>query len=375
MTPPPAIAQVLWSMGIGGAERALYQLVCGLRAQGLQVDVLLSSTAGLYGDRLRAEGVPIIELGQRSGLDVAVARRARAILARYDVIHFHSADLLLVREATQLGRSKLFYTHRAGRFNYSARRALKYEAVGHFLRKSFSVAANTQQAAHAASSLFRIPLDEIQVVYNGLDFSLLDPTRPREEVREELGLPESSVLIGTSGNIRNWKRMDRLIEAVAALSAMPVHCVIVGDGPERPALERLRDRLGLGDRVTFVGRKDHVDDYLQVLDVFALPSGPEESFGNAAVEAMGVGLPTIVFADGGGLTEHVVDGETGFVVRDQVEFVQRLAELVQDEQLRISIGGSAMESVRHKYSLEAMVDRHTELYRGRLREPEVLVHA
>src|SRR5437667_2756613 len=132
MTSEPAIAQILWSLGIGGAERAMYQLVCGLRAQGLQVDVLVSSTAGLYGDRLRAEGVPIIELGQRSGLDVAAARRARAILARYDVIHFHSADLPLVREATQLA-PKLSYTHRAGRFKYPPRRALKYDAVGHYL--------------------------------------------------------------------------------------------------------------------------------------------------------------------------------------------------------------------------------------------------
>ena len=65
------------------------------------------------------------------------------------------------------------------------------------------------------------------------------------------------------------------------------------------------------------------------MDVFALPSGPEESFGNAAVEAMGVGLPTVVFADGGGLVEHVIDGETGFVVRDQAEFVQRLREASQ----------------------------------------------
>jgi glycosyltransferase involved in cell wall biosynthesis len=344
--------------------------VRGLRTRGLEVDVLASSTAGLYGERLRAEGVSVIDLGQRTGFDAVAARRARAILARYDVIHFHSADPLLAREAARLGRSRLFYTHRAGRFVYSPRRALKYEVFGRYLRRSFSVAANTQQAACTASSLFRIPLEDIQVVYNGLDFSLLKPTRSREAVREELGVPESSVLIGTSGNIRDWKRIDRLLDAMAALPAMPVHCVIVGDGPERPALERLRDRLGLRSRVTFVGRKEHIGDFLQVLDVFALPSGPEESFGNAAVEAMGVGLPTIVFADGGGLTEHIVDGKTGFMVRDQTDFLRRLAEVALDRDLRCVIGAAGRESVRRKYSLNALVDRHVELYRRPVRERE-----
>jgi len=374
MTSEPAIAQVLWSLRVGGAERALYQLVRGLRARGFSSDAVVAGTAGFYGQQLREEEVSVIELGLRSGLDVAAARRARRILACYDVVHFHSADALLIREAARLPHTKLFYTHRAGVFRYPPKRRLKYEAVGRYLRRSFSVAANTQQAAGAASSLFRIPLESISVVYNGLDFSLLAPTRQREEMLEELGLPDSAIRIGTSGNLRDCKRMDRLLEAVAALSGQAVHCVIVGDGPERPALERLRDRLGIRGRVTFVGRQGSVGDYLQVFDVFALPSGPEESFGNAAVEAMGVGLPTVVFADGGGLTEHVVDGETGFVVRDQAEFVQRLAELARDEHLRRALGAAALESVQSKYSLKAMVDRYVELYEGRVREPEIAVH-
>ena len=64
--------------------------------------------------------------------------------------------------------------------------------------------------------------------------------------------------------------------------------------------------------------------YLQVMDVFCLPSTALESFGNAAVEAMAAGLPTVVFADGGGLVEHIDDGQTGFVVADQKELEDTL---------------------------------------------------
>ena len=154
---------------------------------------------------------------------------------------------------------------------------------------------------------------------------------------------------------------------VASLPGDPIHCVILGDGPHKPELERLADSLGVADRVTFTGRREHVGDYLQAIDVFVLPSGPEEAFGNAAVEAMGVGLPVCVFADGGGLTEHVTDGETGYVVSDDQELVERVHSLVHDPELRARLGEAARAAVRSRYGLAATVGRYEHLY-GQARE-------
>ena len=360
-----SIAHVIWSLGLGGAERALYQLVRAQRARGLAVDVVVATTTGLYGERLREEGACVAELRQKSGIDITGARRAARIFAGYDIIHFHSPEPLLIREAAGLDQRKLFYTHRAGLFSYPLKRRLKYLAMGRYLRKTFSTSANTKQGARAASRLFHIPIDSVPILYNGIDFSLLAPTRQREEVLAEFEVPGQAVWIGSSGNLRPWKRMERLLHA---LHGMPgnVRCMIIGDGPERPSLERLSEELGIADRVAFVGSTGRVGDYLQALDVFVLPSGPEESFGNAAVEAMGVGLPTVVFADGGGLTEHVEHRETGFVANDQEDLVDRLSELVRDHGLRTRLGTAASASVRAKYSIDAMVDRYDDLYAGRL---------
>jgi glycosyltransferase involved in cell wall biosynthesis len=88
------------------------------------------------------------------------------------------------------------------------------------------------------------------------------------------------------------------------------------------------------------------------MDVFCLPSTGLESFGNAAVEAMAVGLPTVVFADGGGLVEHIDDGETGFVVSDQQELEDTLRRLLADVELRRRVGDRARGVVRRRYSLE-----------------------
>ena len=70
----------------------------------------------------------------------------------------------------------------------------------------------------------------------------------------------------------------------------------------------------------------------------------------------------IVFADGGGLTEHVEDARTGFVVHDQAGLNRRLAELVDDSDLRRWLGKAARKRVERTYTLEAMADRYDALY-------------
>ena len=103
-------------------------------------------------------------------------------------------------------------------------------------------------------------------------------------------------------------------------------------------------------------------DWLAALDVFVLASGPEESFGNAAVEAMAAGLPTIVFSDSPALAEHVVDRETGFVVGTPRELTERLQELIDDRTLRERVGAAAAGFAVSRYSMERVVDRFDGVY-------------
>jgi glycosyltransferase involved in cell wall biosynthesis len=112
-----------------------------------------------------------------------------------------------------------------------------------------------------------------------------------------------------------------------------------------------------------------VGDYLQVMDAFCLPSTSLESFGNAAVEAMAVGVPTIVFEDGGGLVEHVEQGRTGFVVADEDELRTVLLRLIDDEALRRRVGSCASETVRHRYALSKATEGYDALYADALAGP------
>lgn len=357
------IVHVLWNMEVGGAERAVYQLVREQRRRGAEADVLLCSGGGLYAELTREAGATVHELGQRRAADVRVAGRAREILQSYDVAHFHGLEPALVHVASRCPGLRSFYTHRGGVFVYPAKRLLRYKLAGRYLSRRFAgVSANTRQGARAASRLFGIPTAAIAVTYNGIDFDLLRPRRDRDDVLAELGAEAAAVRVGTSAHLRDWKRVDRLLRAVAAVRDAKVECVVVGDGPARAGLQRLAATLGIAERCSFTGRVEHVGDYLQALDVFVLPSGPEESFGNAAVEAMGVGLPAIVFDDGGGLLEHVEHGRSGFVVRDEDELAARLSELADDPNLRRRLGDHARETARTRYSVGEMARRYDELY-------------
>jgi L-malate glycosyltransferase len=370
---PASVVHVLWSMDIGGAQRALYQLIREQRRRGRRADLVVVNTAGFYGEQTRKDGADVYELGARSALDFRAGRRLARLVSVYDIVHFHAVEPVLIHAAARLTKQRLFYTHRAGLFSYPLKQRLRYKLASRDLRRSFdAVAGNTAQAARAAAKLFGIPEERIPVVYNGIDFSLLASEDSRERLLRKLGLgSESVVRIGTSANLRDCKRVELLLHAIAELDDRGVQCVIIGDGPERLPLEQLSRTLNVADRVVFVGKQQRVGDYLKVLDVFTLPSGPEESFGNAAVEAMGCGVPTVVFRDGGGLTEHVLDGQTGFVARDQAQYVQRLRELVDSEATRRKIGAAGMQFVRKKYATEAMVAGYDHLYDAASPSPQV----
>jgi len=355
----------MWAGTIGGAERAVFQFI---RSQ-VQLSryipaIAYSRESGFYGGEIRKLGVDVIDLGLHRDFSVTEARRVKALIKDFEIHHFHAPEVTPMLASVLCDGVRRVYTHRSGDFAYSGKQWLRYEFAGFMTRHYFhGLVGNTGLACRSGARVTRTDSSRWRTVYNGIDFSLLRAQRSRENVASEIGLPlDDRAVIGTSAHLRDWKRIDWLIRACAKLEPTSYHLLIVGDGPARPQLETLSKELKVESRTIFTGMKEHMGDYLQLMDIFALPSSSAESFGNSAVEAMGQGLPTIVCSDGGGLVEHVRHAETGFIIASIDELANRIRELQSNGDLRQRLGNAAREHVTRKYSYENLVGSYDNLY-------------
>jgi glycosyltransferase involved in cell wall biosynthesis len=137
----------------------------------------------------------------------------------------------------------------------------------------------------------------------------------------------------------------------------------VGDGPERRALERQVAALALGQRVTFAGHVDNVEEWLPAMDLFVLPSCEDEGVPPSILEAMACGL-AVVSTRFDGISEAVLDGATGLLApaRDVPALARALGELMEDPLRRARMAEAALSRARSEFALEAMVDRMEQVY-------------
>lgn len=361
----PQVLHVLWSGNIGGATRAVFQLVRSQVHLSRYSPVLaFAQNSGFYAQEAQQLGCEVINLELTSDKYIHQARRLKRIFERYPVHHFHSAEITSMLASVLSSRAVRVYTHRGGIIDYKGKRKLRYVLAGYFLRRSFhGLSGNTRHASLCGKELFNTNGQIWHTTYNGIDFSLLSPKRSRSEVARELGLQlRDEIVIGTSAQLRDWKRVDLLLHACAQLQAQSFYLLIIGDGPAKAGLEKLARKLGISSRTVFTGLKERVGDYLGLIDIFVLPSLGLESFGNAVVEAMAQTIPAIVFEDGGGLLEHVQDGVNGYVVTSVEDLKGRLQTLIENSLQRTEMGKQAQLYVTQRYTTAAMIAAYDQLY-------------
>jgi glycosyltransferase involved in cell wall biosynthesis len=152
------------------------------------------------------------------------------------------------------------------------------------------------------------------------------------------------------GRYEPQKGFDLLLDAFALIAGdhPDWDLVIVGDGPERPGLERRVEALGIQQRISLKGVVSDIIQELANSHIMAFPSR-YEGFPNALAEGLATGLPAVGYKDVSGVEELIVDGETGLLV-DQRDGARGLAHamsrLLADEQFRTRLGEAAHQHVR-----------------------------
>jgi glycosyltransferase involved in cell wall biosynthesis len=235
-----------------------------------------------------------------------------------------------------------------------------------------AVMVNSRGVAHDILGQSNIPQKKIRVIYNGIDtvrFSPDNRSKYREEVRNELRIPDEAPVIINIANLLPVKNQQTLLRAVSQLEGKTPNrrrpfLIFCGDGPEKENIIRVAAKLKILPFIRLTGSVKDVERYLSASDIFCLPS-LSEGFSNAKIEAMATGLPCVV-SDVGGNAEAVVDGVNGYVtLSGDVEMISSmLRELILDEEKAKTMGRAGRDIAVTNFSKERMVTDTIAMYRG-----------
>jgi glycosyltransferase involved in cell wall biosynthesis len=362
---PLVIAHTESSDGWGGQEIRILTEAAGMQSRGHRVVV-----HGAHGSRIVAEaprfGVAAVPLaiGRKRPAGVIAIRRALHA-AKFDIVNTHSStDTWLTAVALRIGgraRPVLVRTRHVSV-------PVPNDAATRWLyRKATARLVTTGESLRA--TLIRdngIDPARIDSIPTGIDSARFAPG-DRRAARVVLGLPEDAPLVGIVATLRSWKGHRFLLDAFSRLGTRGATLVIVGDGPQRAALEAQVDALGLRGRVVFAGQQDDVAPWLCALDVFALPSYANEGVPQALLQAMFAGVACVT-TDAGAIPEIARHDETALIVaKEDADALGRGIDLLlADPALRARLSTRARAWVTARYGLPAMLDRMEAAFRRAL---------
>jgi glycosyltransferase involved in cell wall biosynthesis len=209
-----------------------------------------------------------------------------------------------------------------------------------------------RRTARELEALIPLRPGAVRTIHNGIPATAAPPTPARRA---------GGFTVGTVGRIERQKGIDVLLAALSRLPGVPMR--IVGDGSARTELEALADRLGVSERVTWVGWSRDIAAELRSIDVYVQASR-FEGFPLAILEAMLAELP-VVASDVGSVSEVVESGATGALVpaEDPDALARAIGGLLVDPDARERLGRKGRERVLESFTADAMAAAYGSLYR------------
>lgn len=370
---------VIHNPGFGGGHNEILQQRAGLESAGWQLLFVTCDEPSSGAERVARAGIETVQIPLhrlratvRPGPNAALmARLVPEVQGLRALIRGHGVDLVQVHGETNVhgalavrGTGAAVCWHLYDTASPPAlRRVLSPVVAG----LAGSVTVTGQRTLDAYPGLERRLGDRAVVTFPAADLAAFaaDPGR-RRRAREELGLSDGQLVIGTVGNRNPRKGHDLLIETAAELSRTDPEMrflILGGRSPAHAAydaaLHHRVERLGLGRVVNFVDPGSRVPELLPALDIFVLPSRPGEGMPTVILEAMACGLP-VVAADVAAVREEIVPESTGLLVPpgDAASLARALGVLAGDEARRREMGREGRDRVNRRFTVErAVADR------------------
>lgn len=288
--------------------------------------------------------------------------REHILSRRIDVLHTHGykSDLIALLAARGTGCRIVTTPH-----GWSTNADLKlsvYEALDRLLFYGFDAVAPLSQDLYAGLANWPGLTRRLRLITNGVDLRDIDR---RDEVSEELLTWKrgGGLLLGFIGQLIPRKGLDLLLQTLSEWRGAEWRLAIVGEGEERPKLERMVADLNLAQRVRFFGFRSDRLALLRAFDVFVMPSRLE-GVPRCLMEAMACGIP-IVASDIPGCRDLISPGRTGllFSSDDSMSLRRALENMEGDDVARRTFAANARRLVEDTWSAEHMAGCYLDLYR------------
>ena len=363
------IAHVVFSFSAGGIENGIVNLVNNLDPDRYRHTIVCLTKAGEFSEKIQADNCQIVELHKKDGNDWKLPLKLRRVFKsnRIDIVHLRGWATLIegIIGAKLAGVKKIIYgfhgktiqdiSTRNRKRQFAEMIAMRF--IDRVVTLSEIMAADYQQYAKISST-------KIQFIYNGVDTDKFNNKINFKETRKELAINEKDFVIGSVGRLDPVKDFPTLIKAFSMFSK-DICCsklIIVGDGPERAALEKLAKELGVENNTIFTGYRNDIDNLMQAMNVYVQTS-LYEGFSNTIVEAMAVGLP-VVATDVGGNSVLLNNEENGFLIEKQnpKNLKIKLQQLAENSSTRQIISTNNRMKTLKNFSFPQMVQRYNKLY-------------
>lgn len=345
------------TLGQGGAERQLFQMLCALQAQGTRLTVLSLMQGEHWQGRIEALGIPVTWVGRFRARGLRLAEIIRQ-LKRLSPNVIQSQHFYTNLPAALAGRAAGIPAIGALRSDvYSDLEAQPW--LGKFcLRLPTALAANSR-AAFANAAQQGVAADRLHLVPNVVDTEVFAPTKRQAA---HAGLKLLAV-----GRLSREKRFDRFLCLVAALrqAGLAVTGLLVGDGPLRDELQQQAAALGLAaSDLELRGATEAMPDVYRESNLL-ISTSAFEGAPNVILEAMACGLP-VVATSVGGVPEIIRQNKTGFLTApdNEAEMFNAVQQLIAAPTLRAEIGAAARQQIIAHYSANNLVHHLSALYRA-----------
>jgi glycosyltransferase involved in cell wall biosynthesis len=358
----PRILHLIPAFDCSGAEKQLRLLARGLLQAGLDTHVCLLAPSGSTPEPVFAGMQPTI-LEKRWKFDPRAWWNLKRLVEhlRPDVVHAWQCTANAYGLAAMLGGSfkRLIAGYRSMEpVDHSLKARLDRE-IG---RRATGLVANSRGVKdfYVKNGL---PENKFNVIDNAVELPA-PSSSTKQQILDELGLPETSRLIGIVGRLMPHKRLKDAIWAADLLKVVrkDVHLLIFGDGPHFDRLRRFRDQVHIQDHVHFLGNRSDLQRFYPYFDLLWSTSAYEGQ-SNAILEAMAAAVP-VVASDIPGNRELVLPKETGILVQvgDRGGFAREAYRLLENPELARQFGEAGRQRVRREFTVEKMVEKYINLY-------------